>query len=51
MTLCHLAPRRRAEDAPPLHIVGARQELGRLAASGRPRLSPALAGAGVPEPH
>jgi hypothetical protein len=29
-----------AEDAPPLHIVGARQELGRIAASGRPRLSP-----------
>jgi hypothetical protein len=28
------------EDAPPLHIVGARQELGRIAASGRPRLSP-----------
>lgn len=29
-----------AAEAPPLHIVGARQELGRLAASGRPRLSP-----------
>ncbi|MCS7017442.1 MAG: hypothetical protein NZM42_15170, partial [Gemmatales bacterium] len=29
-----------AEDAPPLHIVGARQALGRVAASGRPRLSP-----------
>ncbi|MEI8122426.1 MAG: DNA methyltransferase, partial [bacterium] len=28
------------EDAPPLYIVGARQELGRLAASGRPRLAP-----------
>jgi hypothetical protein len=28
------------EDAPPVHIVGARQELGRLAASGRPRLAP-----------
>jgi hypothetical protein len=26
-----------AEDAPPVHIVGARQELGRVAASGRPR--------------
>lgn len=29
-----------AEDAPPLHIVGARQELGRLPASGRPRMAP-----------
>ncbi len=29
-----------AEDAPPIHIVGARQELGRLAPSGRPRLAP-----------
>jgi hypothetical protein len=29
-----------AEDAPPLHIVGARQELGRVPASGRPRLAP-----------
>jgi len=29
-----------AEDAPPLHLVGARQELGRLPPSGRPRLSP-----------
>jgi hypothetical protein len=29
-----------AEDTPPLHIVGARQELGRIAASGRPRLAP-----------
>lgn len=28
------------EDAPPIHIVGARQELGRVAASGRPRLAP-----------
>ncbi len=28
------------EDAPPIHIVGARQELGRGAASGRPRLAP-----------
>jgi hypothetical protein len=28
------------EDAPPVHIVGARQELGRLPPSGRPRLSP-----------
>ncbi|MCX7689053.1 MAG: N-6 DNA methylase, partial [Fimbriimonadales bacterium] len=27
-------------DAPPVHIVGIRQELGRLAPSGRPRLSP-----------
>jgi hypothetical protein len=33
----------RASDdlsAPPIHIVGARQELGRLPASGRPRLAP-----------
>jgi len=29
-----------AETAPPVHIVGWRQELGRLAPSGRPRLSP-----------
>lgn len=29
-----------AEDASPVHIVGARQELGRLAPSGRPRLAP-----------
>ncbi len=29
-----------SEGAPPVHIVGARQELGRIAASGRPRLSP-----------
>jgi hypothetical protein len=29
-----------AEDAPPLHIVGARQDLGRVPASGRPRLAP-----------
>jgi hypothetical protein len=29
-----------AEDAPLLHIVGARQELGRMAPSGRPRLAP-----------
>jgi hypothetical protein len=29
-----------AEDAPAVHIVGARQELGRLAPSGRPRLAP-----------
>src|SRR5262245_56388625 len=28
------------DDAPPLHIVGARQELGRVPASGRPRLAP-----------
>lgn len=28
------------EDAPAVHIVGARQELGRLAPSGRPRLAP-----------
>jgi hypothetical protein len=28
------------EDATPLHIVGARQELGRLPPSGRPRLAP-----------
>jgi type I restriction-modification system DNA methylase subunit len=27
-------------DAPPVHIVGARQELGRVAPSGRPRLAP-----------
>jgi hypothetical protein len=29
-----------AEEAPPVHIVGARQELGRVPASGRPRLAP-----------
>ena len=29
-----------ASDAPPVHIVGARQELGRIPASGRPRLAP-----------
>ncbi len=29
-----------AEEAPPVHIVGARQELGRVAATGRPRLAP-----------
>ncbi|MBX5452524.1 MAG: N-6 DNA methylase [Acidobacteriia bacterium] len=29
-----------AEDAPPVHIVGAQQELGRLAPTGRPRLAP-----------
>ena len=29
-----------AENSPPVHIVGARQELGRVAASGRPRLAP-----------
>ncbi|GIV04337.1 MAG: hypothetical protein KatS3mg015_3167 [Fimbriimonadales bacterium] len=29
-----------AEDAPPVHIVGARQELGRVAPTGRPRLAP-----------
>ncbi|MCR4415817.1 MAG: hypothetical protein NUV77_25665, partial [Thermoguttaceae bacterium] len=28
------------DDAPPLHIVSARQELGRVPASGRPRLAP-----------
>ena len=28
------------DDTPPLHVVGARQELGRVAASGRPRLAP-----------
>ncbi|GBD02281.1 Type IIS restriction enzyme Eco57I [bacterium HR18] len=28
------------EDAPPVHIVGARRELGRVDPSGRPRLSP-----------
>jgi hypothetical protein len=27
-------------DSPPIHIVGARQELGRVAASGKPRLAP-----------
>ncbi len=29
-----------ADDAPPVHIVGARQELGRTAPTGRPRLAP-----------
>jgi hypothetical protein len=29
-----------ADDAAPIHIVGARQELGRVPASGRPRLAP-----------
>jgi len=29
-----------AEDAPPIHIVGARQQLGRVPESGRPRLAP-----------
>ncbi len=29
-----------ADDAPPVHIVGARQELGRAAPTGRPRLAP-----------
>lgn len=29
-----------AEDSPPIHIVGARQELGKVPASGRPRLAP-----------
>ena len=29
-----------AEDTPPVHIVGARQELGRVPASGRPRMAP-----------
>jgi len=29
-----------AEDAPPIHIVGARQELGRVPPSGRPRMAP-----------
>jgi hypothetical protein len=28
------------EDTPPVHIVGARQELGRVPASGRPRMAP-----------
>lgn len=28
------------EDAPPIHVVGARQELGRVPLSGRPRLAP-----------
>ena len=28
------------DEAPPVHIVGARQELGRLPPSGRPRLAP-----------
>lgn len=29
-----------SEESPPVHIVGARQELGRVPASGRPRLAP-----------
>lgn len=29
-----------AENTPPIHLVGARQELGRVPASGRPRLAP-----------
>lgn len=29
-----------ADDAPPIHVVGARQELGRVPPSGRPRLAP-----------
>jgi hypothetical protein len=29
-----------AEDTPPVHVVGARQELGRVPPSGRPRLAP-----------
>src|SRR5438552_7130300 len=29
-----------AEDAPPIHIVGNRQQLGRVSPTGRPRLSP-----------
>jgi hypothetical protein len=29
-----------AEEAPPVHLVGARQDLGRVRASGRPRLAP-----------
>ena len=29
-----------AEDTPPIHVVGAGQELGRVPASGRPRLAP-----------
>ncbi|MCR4440431.1 MAG: hypothetical protein QHJ34_14870 [bacterium] len=29
-----------SEESPPVHIVGARQELGRLAPAGRPRLAP-----------
>jgi hypothetical protein len=29
-----------AEDSPPIHIVGARQELGRVPPSGRPRMAP-----------
>ena len=29
-----------SDDAPPVHIVGARQELGRAAPTGRPRLAP-----------
>jgi hypothetical protein len=37
-TISHRADE--SEDTPPVHIVGARQELGRVAASGRPRLAP-----------
>jgi len=29
-----------ADDAPPIHVVGARQELGRVPPSGRPRMAP-----------
>lgn len=29
-----------SEDSPPIHVVGARQELGRVPPSGRPRLAP-----------
>ncbi|HUU95488.1 MAG TPA: DNA methyltransferase, partial [Phycisphaerae bacterium] len=29
-----------AEDSPPIHIVGSRQELGRVPATGRPRMAP-----------
>ncbi|MBI5525931.1 MAG: N-6 DNA methylase [Deltaproteobacteria bacterium] len=29
-----------SEDAPPVHVVGAGQDLGRVAASGRPRMAP-----------
>jgi methylase of polypeptide subunit release factors len=29
-----------AEDTPPIHVVGARQELGRVPPSGRPRMAP-----------
>ncbi|MDW8467599.1 MAG: N-6 DNA methylase [Chloroherpetonaceae bacterium] len=30
----------KTDDAPPIHIVGARQELGRVAETGKPRLAP-----------